>query len=80
MLMFWSFWSKVGQSKMRSSQALGWLKRMVEILSGTTGTVPELLKKFRSGKGLDSGTISWYASLATRPKVPMAMLRWFLGF
>ncbi len=52
---------------------------MAKILSGTGGTVPELLKKFRSGKGLDSGTISWYASLATRPKVPMAMLRWFWG-
>lgn len=53
---------------------------MAKDTTGTTGTVPELLKKFRSGKGLDSGTISWYASLATRPKVPMAMLRWFLGF
>jgi hypothetical protein len=53
---------------------------MVEILSGTGGTVPELLKKFRLGKGLDSGTLSWYASLATRPKVPPDMQRQFSGF
>jgi hypothetical protein len=59
----------------RLLRAPGWLKRMVKILSGTTGTVPELLKKFRLGKGLDNGTFNWYASLATRPIVPVAMLR-----
>ena len=52
---------------------------MAKDTTGTVGTVPELLKKFRLGKGLDSGTISWYASGATRPKVPMTMLRCFWG-
>jgi hypothetical protein len=52
---------------------------MVENAIGTVGTFAELLKKFRLGKGLDSGTFNWYASLATRPIVPMAMLRWFWG-
>jgi hypothetical protein len=57
-----------GSSVMKLLPVLLCLKKMAKDTIGTVGTLPELLKKFRFDKELDSGTLSGLRSHLSVPK------------